>query len=306
VITLAMLPPAQAAVIDRAATTPLANVGAPGISVTVANDGTIVYAKGFGVRDVASGAPFDPATIFPLGSITRQFTAAAIELLRNSGKLSLDARVSTYVPKAPHAAEMSVRDLLRETSGLPEYLAGDITPIVTSATVTPQQLLDTVAAKPLRFAPGTRYEASGTNYIVLGAIVEAVSGLSYADFIHRYIALPLGLRTLGFGPPPGATDVAIGYGITQADTPVTAWTPQSTYAAGALDASAPDLVAWDAALFGYKLLPKAIVDEMTVPAPLAGGGKSDFAADRSSKRSRTTRSFGNTAARRARTRAIAG
>jgi D-alanyl-D-alanine carboxypeptidase len=273
-----MLGPAAAAIIDRAATTALTNVAAPGISITVARDGEIVYAKGFGVRDVTTRAPFDPATIFPLGPITKQFTAAAIELLRASGKLSLDARVSAYLPNAPHASEIRVRDLLRETSGLPEYLDGDITGIVTSATITPGQLLATVANEPLHFAPGTRYEASGTNYVALGAIVEALSGASYADFIHRSIAIPLGLETLTFGPPGTDAHLATGYGVAQADSPVVAWTPQSTYAAGGLYASAPDIVKWDSAFFGYRLLPKAIVDEMTGPFTLPDGSQSDYGA----------------------------
>jgi D-alanyl-D-alanine carboxypeptidase len=273
-----VLAPAQAAIVDRAAATALANVGAPGISITIARDGAIVYAKGFGTRNVANAAPFDPATIFPLGPITKQFTAAAIELLRASGKLSLDARVSTYLPKAPHAQEIRVRDLLRETSGLPEYLDGNIAPIVSSATVTPEQLLDSVAGRPLHFTPGARYEESGTNYVALGAIVEAVSGTSYGDFIHRFIALPLGLSSLTFGPPALATDLALGYGIAQTGAPVAPWTPQATYAAGGLYASETDIVKWDAAFFGDTFLPKTSVDEMTTPAVLADGTRSNFAA----------------------------
>lgn len=277
-MTALPIAPAQAAIIDRAAARALANVGAHGLAITLARDGTIVYAKGFGKRDLASGAPADPGTIFALGPITKQFTAAAIEVLRASGKLSLDARVSEYLPAAPHGSELRVSDLLHETSGLPDYLDGDIAAIVGSTAVTPAHLLASVANEPLRFPPGTRYEASNTNYVALGAIVEAVSGQPYAQFVRRAIAAPLGLSTLTFGPPAPPAEIAIGYGIADPDTPVAAWTAQSTYAAGGLYASEADLARWDDAFFGGKLLSKAIVDEMTTPPVLSDGTRSSFAA----------------------------
>jgi len=243
----AALVAAQSAAIERIGIAALGAQHVAGLSITVARDGAIVYAKGFGVREKGGAGAVDSRTIFPIGSITKQFTAAAVETLALEGKLSIDAPLATYVPDAPHARDVTVRQLLTQTSGLANYTAQPafLATLATSATVTPRELLATIANEPLGFEPGTRFEYSNSNYVALGAVIEAVAREPYADVIRERIAQPLGLRTLTFGPPAGASNVV-----------VTPWTPQATFAAGALYASPADIVRWERLFSAASCCPK--------------------------------------------------
>jgi len=228
---------ADRAAIDRVGADALAAQHVAGPSITLARNGSIVYAHGFGARERDGTHAVDAVTIFPIGSLTKQFTAAAVELLALDGKLSIDAPLAAYVPHAPHAREVTLRELLQQTSGLANYTAQPtFSAVAASTTVTPHDLLALVANEPLGFVPGTRFEYSNTNYVALGAVIEAVAKKPYADVIRDRIARPLALRTLTFGPPSDAPNVVR-----------TPWTPQATYAAGALYVSPADLVRWNEA-----------------------------------------------------------
>ncbi|HEV2737429.1 MAG TPA: serine hydrolase domain-containing protein [Candidatus Elarobacter sp.] len=275
----AMLSAAQAAPIADAVAKTMAATGTLGVSVTVARGGEIVYANGFGLRDVAANLPVDAATIFPIGSITKQFTATAIMLLARDRKLQLDAKAAEYVPLAPHATEYTVRQLLQQTTGLANYTAvpAFLATVATSATVTPEAMVALIAREPLAFAPGSQFAYSNTNYVVLGMIVEAVARMPYGRFIAERIARPLGLAQLTFGPPPRGSDLARGYEPQTGTAAVTPWTPQATFAAGGLYATPADLVRWDEAFFGARLLDAAAVRAMTTPPALAGSTPSTYA-----------------------------
>ncbi len=119
----AALVAAQSAAMERIGIAALGAQHVAALSITVARDGAIVYAKGFGVREKGGAGAVDSRTIFPIGSITKQFTAAAVETLALEGKLSIDAPLATYVPDAPHARDVTVRQLLTQTSGLANYTA---------------------------------------------------------------------------------------------------------------------------------------------------------------------------------------
>ena len=275
----ARLSAAQRAAVDDALAKAMAASHTRGASVTVARAGEILYANGAGQRDVAAKLPVDAETIFPIGSITKQFTAAAIMLLVRDGRVSLDAHASDYVPGAPHGTEYTVRELLQQTTGLANYTSvpGSATNVVTSATVTPQALLALVKDAPLAYKPGTRFEYSNTNYVVLGMIVETASGMPYGRFIHERIAQPLGLAHLTFGAPANSANVSRGYEAETGETAVAPWTAHSTYAAGGLYAAPSDLVRWDEAFFGAKLLDASTVKLMTTPPQLPGGVQSGYA-----------------------------
>ena len=274
-----MLSAAQAAPIANAVAKTMAATGTLGVNVAVARDGAIVYANGFGVRDVAANLPVDTGTIFPIGSITKQFTAAAIMLLARDRNVRLDEKAAAYVPLAPHATEYTVRQLLQQTTGLANYtgVAGFLQSVATSATISPEAMVALIAREPLAFAPGSRFEYSNTNYVVLGMIVEATARMPYGRFIAERIAQPLGLTHLTFGPPPSGSDAARGYEPQTGSTAVTPWTPQATFAAGGLYATPADLVRWDDAFFGGRLLDATTVRAMTTPPALAGDTKSNYA-----------------------------
>jgi D-alanyl-D-alanine carboxypeptidase len=275
----AMLSAAQRAPIEDAVAKAMAASGTRGVSVTVARDGEVAYANGFGVRDVQGPLPVTAATIFPIGSITKQFTAAAIMLLVRERKIDLDAKAVEYVPLAPHASAYTVRQLLQQTTGLATYTAvpGYLTNVAESRTITPEGLLALIARAPLAFTPGSRHEYSNTNYIVLGTIVEALARIPYGRFVHERIAKPLGLTHLTYGPPPAGAEVTRGYEPQTGATAVTPWTPQSTYAAGGLYAAPGDLVRWDEAFFGARLLDANAVRTLTTPPQLPGGAHTDYA-----------------------------
>jgi D-alanyl-D-alanine carboxypeptidase len=275
----ATLSAAQRAPVDDAVAKAMAAAGVRGASVTLARAGEIVYAKGFGLRDVRAQLPVDAATVFPIGSITKQFTAAAIMLLVRDRRVGLDTKAAEYVPLAPHGNDYTVRNLLQQTTGLANYtgVPGFLTNVATSRTVTPDGLLALVARYPLAFTPGTQFEYSNSNYVVLGMIVEAVARVPYARFVHERIAAPLGLATLSYGPPSGGANVTHGYEPQTGDLPVQPWSPESTYAAGGLYAAPADLVRWDEAFFGGRLLDAKTVQLMTTPPQLPNGARTSYA-----------------------------
>lgn len=249
----------QRLAIDRIGATILAAQPRSGFSLRVVRSDVVLYARGFGRRSGTASAAVDADTIFPIGSITKQFTAAAVEMLALDGALSTGEKLARYVPDAPHARNITIRQLLTQTSGLANYTAQpQFLGLAESTTVSPHELLATIAGKPLGFVPGTRFEYSNTNYIALGAAIEAITEQPYGTVIRERIAAPLSLTTLTFEPP-----------IDTANAVRTPWTPQATFAAGGLSASPADISRWDAAFFAGDVLPPATVAALTTPPSLA-------------------------------------
>jgi D-alanyl-D-alanine carboxypeptidase len=279
-VAVAALSAVRTAAIDGAVERELARQHTSGASVAIARDGEIVYAKGYGQADPALQLPADGQTIYAIGSVTKQFTSALIMRLVEQGKVSLDAKVSQYLPQAPHAAEISVRYLLDQRSGLPDYLSTDVMRYLFDPAVTPAQLVGLVATKPLDFPPGSRFEYSNTNYVLLGMIVEKVTGESYADYLYGSILQPLHLSATTYSIPAPAPRVAVGQDwndSTELAEPVARWTSQVAYAAGALNSDVLDLVTWDTAFFGGKVVSPASVREMTTPPVLPSSGVDVYA-----------------------------
>jgi D-alanyl-D-alanine carboxypeptidase len=184
----------------------------PGLAIGVVEDGRTVYARGFGFANAAQNVRFQPDTESALGGITMQFTAAAILLLAQDGKLQLDDDVTKYVPELGVAKGVTIAELLQQTSGLPEYanaieLAGRAAAPVT---------LDALFAAANKLAPsdkpGTAYQDNELNYILAGAIVQRVSGVPVSDYLQQHIFLPLVMtRTFLAGDTGIAPDRAVGY-----------------------------------------------------------------------------------------------
>jgi CubicO group peptidase (beta-lactamase class C family) len=264
----AALTPAQRASIDALVRRTMAAQKIPGISVEVAVGGHTLYARGFGTR--SAGAPVTPATVFAVGSITKQFTAACVVMLAEQRSLDLDAPVSRYLAHVPHGDEVTVRELLDQTSGLADYTAQ---PALQAAVgkdkltdVTPARLLAMIAQKRLAFQPGARFAYSNTNYLVAGMIVEAVSGEPLGTFLREHVAAPAGMRDMQYlttSIPDGA-NVARGYSpkkgrVVAAPRFTMSW----ARGAGALASTARDLVAWDDAFFHGRIVSPASVRMMT-------------------------------------------
>ena len=270
--------PFPRAEIDKIVAHQLSTNHLAGISLAIERDGKIVYAHGFGFGEIAHRTPVDPAMYFEIGSITKQFTATAIAALVADGKLELSDAVSAYLPDAPHAAEITIQQLLNQTTGLTDYLAVPAARALThSSTVTPAELYALVAKAPLTFTPGSKFEYCNTNYIVLGALIERASGMPYGAYLESRVLHGTPFAGISVGPPAGKA-VAAGYGPAHAAWIEAPWSTAFTYAAGGLYATPSDLARWDDAFFNGHVLAPEVVSALTTAPILRSGSPTTYAA----------------------------
>ena len=220
----------------------------PVLGVGVVEDGRLVYSRGFGYSNVARHLPVDAGTQFNIGAVTAQFTTAAVLLLVQDAKLKLDDRVTKYVPELTIAANVTVAELLQQTSGLPDYTtAPGIDPDQTHQ-VKINDLLAAVNKMQLSTTPGTTYAPNDFNFIVAGLIVERLSGVTLSDFFQQRIFLPLVMNeTLYAGDTGISPSHAVGYTRTAAGKFQPARTPDPSWLLGArgVVSNVYDLAKWD-------------------------------------------------------------
>jgi CubicO group peptidase (beta-lactamase class C family) len=257
----------------------LAKAGAPSVSVAVVKDGKLFYAKAFGNADLAAKRTADINTRYAVGSISKQFTAAALLLLQEQGKLSLDDRVAKYSPGLTRADEITIRQLLSHTSGYEDYAPQDyIIPDWTRPT-TPLAVIDGWAKKPLNFDPGTKWQYSNTNFVLAGQIFERVSGQPLVAFLREKIFQPLGMQSASDWPPEEAAADAKAY------TRYALGPPRSVkreaegwyFAAGELAMTPSDLAKWDIAFLEKKILSERSYQDLTREVKLANGDSTHYA-----------------------------
>src|SRR5438105_2497221 len=176
--------------IDKLATDALAKTGVPSASVAVVKDGQIVYLKAYGDARLEPRTPATPEMRYSIGSISKQFTATAILLLQEEGKLSLDDPVGKFLPDLTRANEVTIRELLSHTSGYQDYWPQDYAPPFMLHDVTARDILDRWARKPLDFDPGTKWQYSNTNFVIAGLIAEKASGTPLLQFLSDRIFTP--------------------------------------------------------------------------------------------------------------------
>jgi len=273
------LAPDVAQKIDRVADQALQQTGVPSASMAIVESGQIVYTKGYGKARLDPLEPTEPGMRYSVGSISKQFTAAAILLLEQEGKLSLDDRVAKYLPDLTRADEITIRMLLSHTSGYQDYWPEDyLMPPMFEAT-TAQHILDTWAKKALDFDPGTKWQYSNTNFVIAGRIVEMVSGEPLMQFLEEHIFHPLNmkevwnsdLRKLGDTDAQGYTRYALGP-LRPAPKEGAGW----MFAAGELAMPAYDLAQWDISVMNRSLLSPKSYDEMFTPVKLKDGSDSHY------------------------------
>ncbi len=234
-------------------------------AVLVAVDDQPVLRLGVGLADRELGVPNTPETKFRIGSITKQFTATAILQLAEQGKLSIDDPVSKYYAAAPASwAKVTIRNLLTHTSGIPSYTAVPGFDGFARLPHTPEELIKLTQDKPLDFEPGTQFAYDNTGYVILGYIIEKVSGQTYADYLQSHIFGPLGMTSSGYDSSsriiPGR---ALGYERGPAGWRNAAYLDMSgPFSAGALYSDVDDFVKWDRALGEGKLLSAASLKAM--------------------------------------------
>ena len=237
-------------------------------SVLVVQAGDVLLEKSYGFADLETKTPFTPATKFRIGSLTKQFTAAAILLLEQDGRLTLDDPVSQQVPDAPPAWEkVTLFHLLTHTSGIPSVTSLPGYATWKQSPSTPAQTLAHVRDLPLEFEPGEKFNYSNSGYILLGHILERLTGQSYPTFLRTRILEPLGLHDTGYDSPDAVVpDRATGYvagpnGLI--DAPVIHM--DFPHAAGGLYSTPRNLLRWNEALFGGQLLSPASLEKMVTP-----------------------------------------
>jgi CubicO group peptidase (beta-lactamase class C family) len=234
-------------------------------AVLVAHNGRVLLDKGYGLADVAQNIPNTPQTRFRLASMTKQFTAMAIMILQSRGKLDVQHSVCDYLADCPEAwRPISIHNLLTHTSGLPNYTDFASYDATQMLPATPDELVARFRDQPLLFAPGTQYMYENSDYVLLGLIVERVSGQSYDDFLRAAIFAPLGMRDSGVDHSAGAiVGGAQGYGGGGELAPFL--DTSTLFAAGSLFSTVEDLYRWDQALYTTKLLPQPLLDAMWTP-----------------------------------------
>jgi D-alanyl-D-alanine carboxypeptidase len=188
--------PDVAAKIDAAVGEVLASTGAPSASIALVKDGAVAYVHAYGMARLESKLRATPEMRYSIGSVSKQFTAAALLLLAEDGKLTLDDPVGRWLPDLTRANDVTIRQLLSMTSGYQDYWPQDYVMPPMLQSVTAQEILDGWAKKPLDFEPGTQWQYSNTNYVIAGVIIEKVSGTPVLDFLSRRIFKPLGMNTV--------------------------------------------------------------------------------------------------------------
>ena len=245
----------EIAQIDKAVAKALADTSVPSASIAVVRNGTIVLTKAYGKASETLGAK--PDLPYQIASNSKQFTAMALMLLEDEGKLKLDDHVSRYISGISGGDRITLRQLLSHTSGLQDFWPQDYSFEDMESATTPQHIVDKWAKKPLDFEPGTRWQYSNTGYVVAGMIAEKVSGQPLLTYLRRKIFDPLGMKSVLDQDDTNTSAFPAGYKrnalgpVRVARQPGRGW----LYAAGELSMNAADLAKWDIARMNRALIP---------------------------------------------------
>jgi len=266
--------PALRARVDRIASQVLEQRGIPSASIAVVRGGKVIYTQAYGLAHLNPDVKATPEMRYSIGSVSKQFTAAAILILQEQGKLSLDDAVGKYVPGLTRGNEVTIRQILSHTSGYQDYWPEDylMTPMMKPETA--QQILDTWAKKPLDFEPGTKWQYSNTNFVIAGEIVEKVSGQKLMDFLGEHIFHPLGMKSvwdsdeIKLTAPDATPYVRAALGpLRLAPKEGRGW----MFAAGELAMTPHDLALWDESLIARTVLKPESYKQMFTEVKLKDG-----------------------------------
>ena len=261
---------AAAEIVDKASSYLDAQVRVRGFSgaVMIARDGTPILAKAYGWANVEWKVPNTTDTKFRLGSITKQFTAAAVLRLQEQGKLAVDAPICTYLDPCPDAwTGITVHHLLTHTSGIPSYTGMPDYMKRMMVPTTIDEMIGRVRDLPLEFQPGEKFKYNNSGYFLLGAIIEKASGRKYEKVLRDEFFTPLGMADSGYDwPTPILPRRASGYARVNGELANAQYLDmQQPYSAGSLYSTVGDLLKWDQALYTDQVLPDAAREQMFTP-----------------------------------------
>ncbi|KAA6461112.1 beta-lactamase family protein [Acidobacteria bacterium AB60] len=277
--TVDTIDPALKARVDSIANGVMEQHGVPSASVALVKSGKIVYTHAYGRAHIDPDVAATPEMRYSIGSISKQFTAAAILILQEQGKLRVDDPVGKYVPGLTRGNEVTIRQILSHTSGYQDYWPEDylMTPMMKPATA--QQILDTWAKKPLDFDPGTRWQYSNTNYVIAGLIVEKVSGQKLFEFLGEHVFHPLGMKSVWDSDEAKLTQTDATPYVRAALGPLRPAPKEGRgwmFAAGELAMTAHDLALWDQSLMARSVLKPESYKEMFTEVKLKDGSSSHY------------------------------
>ena len=259
---------------DKIAEGVLKDTGVPSASIAIVRDGKIVYLQAYGYANLDAKMRAKPFMRYSVGSISKQFTAAAILLLQQQGKLSLDDTVAKWIPGLTDADKVTIRQLLSHTSGYQDFWPQDYVMPEMLESTNAQHILDKWAKIPLDFAPGTKWQYSNTNYVIAGLIVQKAAGKPMLDLLQENVFGPLGMKSvtntdqekLPASDPTGYIRYALGP-LHPAPKEGKGW----MFAAGELAMTAEDLARWDISMINQTVLSPASYKQMETEILLANG-----------------------------------
>lgn len=254
---------------------------APGAVVLIAEKGEVIYRNAFGLSNMESGGTMKPEYIFRIGSITKQFTAVGILQLVEDRKIGLEDHIGKYLPDYPSPGNaITINQLLNHTSGIRNYLELDAGEGVNVLSLTPEQVVNIFKKEPLKFAPGTAFDYSNSNYFLLAYLIERITGKPYEEYLENNIINRAGLQhtfyanfktdSLNFRHAKAYSKFDKGYETAELE-PV-----NLLYGAGALESNVDDLLGWHKALYAGKLIKKSTLRIATRPSTLANGERIDY------------------------------
>ncbi len=237
-------------------------------TVLVEKDGKLLLNQGYGSAELEWNIPNTPDAKFRLGSLTKQFTAASILLLEERGKLKVEDPISKYLPDAPAAwSKITIYHVLTHTSGLPSFTGFPEYSSTEWKDTNPAELVARFRDKPLDFEPGTKFSYSNSGYVLLGYLIEKVSGQTYADFLQQNIFTPLGMTDTGLDSNAAILPKrAQGYAPSKTGIHHAGYISMTIpFSAGALYSTTGDLLKWEQGLFSAKVITTASLAKMTTP-----------------------------------------
>ncbi len=246
---------------------------APGGAVLVAQGGKVLYERALGLADVSAKTALTTANQFRIGSVTKQFAAVSILQLAEAGKLQVDDEIQQYVDFPKKEQPITIRHLLTHTSGIPNFTNGpNYTPEAYAKDIELKDLIALFADLPLEFAPGSKWSYSNSGYILLTAIIEKVSGQTWADYANEHLFTPAGMSHTTASMVQGTPAEAHGYSEdTQGWKPAAAISMSWPLGAGNIRSTVGDLWKWNASVFAGKLVPVARLAQAHQPVTLADG-----------------------------------
>ncbi|KAF0248466.1 MAG: penicillin-binding protein beta-lactamase class C [bacterium] len=243
-------------------------------TILISQGDKVSFSKGYGMANEETGTPNDLHTKFRIGSITKQFTAMAIVMLQEKGKLNFQAPISTYLDEYPIAwQDITIHHLLTHTSGIADFTRDPDYKTAMRSTFTVNDLIARFKDKPLTFKPGYTFDYSNSNYILLGHIIEKVSGMPYEQYLQKYIFSPLKMENTGYDHnekillhrASGYTlkkDIVINAPFVDMSIP---------FSTGGLYSTVEDLLVWDKALYTDRLVSKKGLEAMFTPVKMDYG-----------------------------------